>query len=202
MLLSLDEMVAGLIEEMEAAGKLDNTYVFFTSDNGYHLGEHRIGLGKRTAYEEAVRVPLAVRGPGVPAGASAKEMSLNIDFAPTFAELAGVSVPEFVDGRSLVPLLSGASPATWRSAFLIEHWSGGGGQPLETPSYAGIRNETHKYVEYDTGEKELYDLSSDPYELQSFPEGIDPALLDGFSSRLESLKDCAGQTCREAEDTP
>jgi len=90
MLLSLDEMVAGLIEEMEAAGKLDNTYVFFTSDNGYHLGEHRVGLGKRTVYEEAVRVPLAVRGPGVPAGASAKEMSLNIDFAPTFAELAGV----------------------------------------------------------------------------------------------------------------
>ena len=85
-------------------------------------------------------------------------------------------------------VLSGASPATWRSAFLIEDWSGGGGEPLETPTYKGIRTDTHKYVEYDTGEKDLYDLSFDPYELQSFPEGTNPALLDSFSSRLESLR--------------
>ena len=97
--------------------------------------------------------------------------------------------------------MSATLPTSWRSAFLIEHWSGGGGSP-DPPTYAGIRSDTHKYVEYDTGEKELYDLSSDPYELQSFPEGTDPALVDGLSSRLESLKDCAGQTCREAEDTP
>ncbi|MCA1717234.1 MAG: DUF4976 domain-containing protein [Actinobacteria bacterium] len=109
-------------------------------------------------------------------------------------------MPEFVDGRSLVPLLSGMPPTSWRSAFLIEHWSGDGGQPLETPTYAGIRTDAYKYVEYDTGEKELYDLSSDADEVQSFPEGTDPALVDGLSSRLESLKYCAGQTCREAED--
>jgi N-acetylglucosamine-6-sulfatase len=201
MLLSLDEMVAGLMEELEATGELDNTYIFFTSDNGYQLGEHRIS-GKRTVYEEAVRVPLAALGPGVPAGDSVEQLVLNIDFAPTFAELVGVSMPEFGDGRSLVPLLRGTLPTSWRSGFLIEHWNGGGGQPQETPTYAAIRTESHKYVEYNTGEKELYDLSADPYELDSIYESAEPALVNDLSSRLEALKDCGGQTCREAEDGP
>jgi arylsulfatase A-like enzyme len=200
-MLAVDEMVASLVEELEAAGELDNTYIFFTSDNGYHLGEHRIS-GKRTAYEEAVRVPLAALGPGVPAGNSVEQLVLNIDFAPTFAELVGVSTPEFVDGWSLVPLLRGTLPPSWRSGFLIEHWNGGGGQPQETPTYAAIRTESHKYVEYITGEKELYDLFADPYELDSLYESAEPALVNDLSSRLEALKDCGGQTCREAEDGP
>jgi arylsulfatase A-like enzyme len=198
-MLAVDEMVASLIEELEATGELDNTYIFFTSDNGYHLGEHRIS-GKRTVYEEAVRVPLAVLGPGVPAEGSVEQLVLNIDLAPTFAELVGVSMPEFVDGRSLVPLLRGTLPTSWRSGFLIEHWSGSGGQPLETPTYAAIRTESHKYVEYNTGEKELYDLSADPYELDSIYESAEPTLVNDLSSRLEALKDCGGQTCREAEE--
>ncbi len=202
MLLSLDEMVAGLVEELRAAGELENTYLFFTSDNGYHLGEHRIALGKRTVYEEAVRVPLAVRGPGVAPATTADEMVLNIDFAPTIAELAGVPAPSFVDGRSLVPLLSGTTPETWRSAFLLEHWSGGGGGPRQVPTYAAVRTGTYKYVEYDNGERELYDLSSDPYELESQHDSADPALVGELESRLEALKECAGRSCREAEDAP
>jgi len=202
LLLSLDEMVAGLVEELRAAGELENTYVFFTSDNGYHLGEHRIGLGKRTVYEEAVRVPLAVRAPGVPAGRAVEQMALNVDFAPTIAELAGVSAPSFVDGRSLVPLLGATPPATWRSDFLIEHWNGGGGGPWQVPTYAAVRTGTYKYVEYDNGERELYDLSSDPYELESQHDSVDPALVRELQSRLEALKECAGQSCREAEDAP
>ncbi len=201
MLLSLDEMVAGLIEELEATSRLDNTYVFFTSDNGYHLGEHRLALGKRTAFEEAIRVPLLIRGPGVRAGTTVEEIALNIDLAPSFAELGDVSAPEFVDGRSLVPLFSGqAPPASWRSAFLVEHWSGGGGNPSQTPTYAAVRTGTHKYVEYENGEKELYDLSADPYELESFPETADSALLESLVSRLEALKGCAKQACHQAED--
>jgi N-acetylglucosamine-6-sulfatase len=200
MLLSLDEMVAGILEELETTGKLDNTYIFFTSDNGYHLGEHRIKLGKRTDYEETVRVPLAVRGPGVPAGQDVEQIALNIDLAPTIAELAGASTPSFVDGRSLVPFLSEDSPSTWRTAFLLEHWNGGNGEPRQAPTYAAIRTETYKYVEHDNGEKELYDLSSDPYELESLHETADPALIEDLKSRLEALKTCSGETCRTAED--
>ncbi len=202
LLLSLDEMVAGLIEELRATGELDNTYVFFTSDNGYHLGEHRLSKGKRTAYEEALRVPLAVRGPGVPTGASAEQMALNIDFAPTIAELAGVPASEFVDGRSLAPLLDGSPPATssWRSAFLVEHWSGGTTDVREAPTYAGVRTQRHKYVEHATGDKELYNLDSDPYELENRYKTAQTARVEGLKSRLEALKGCAGEACREAED--
>ncbi len=188
MLLSLDEMVAGLIEELQAAGELENTYIFFTSDNGYHLGEHRLKLGKRTVYEEAARVPLAVRGPGVPAGQTVDRLALNIDFAPTISELAGISAPAFVDGRSLAPLLGDTPPATWRSAFLLEHRSGGRAGHRHTPTYAAIRTGTYKYVENATGGEKLYDLSSDPYELESLHASANPTLVESLGSRLEDLK--------------
>ncbi|CAA9459859.1 MAG: Putative sulfatase [uncultured Rubrobacteraceae bacterium] len=201
MLLSLDEMVAGLVDELRAAGELDNTYVFFTSDNGYHFGEHRINQGKRTVYEETVRVPLAVRGPGVPAGA-VEQMALNIDHAPTIAELTGASAPEFVDGRSLAPFLRGAPPEIWRSAFLIQHYSGGNAQHRSVPTYAAVRTETHKYVDYENGDRELYDLEADPYELESLHESADPTLIAGLEARLEALRACASESCREAESAP
>jgi arylsulfatase A-like enzyme len=202
MLLSLDEMVADLIEELRAAGELENTYVLFTSDNGYHLGEHRLNIGKRTAYEEDVKVPIVMRGPRVSAGRTAEQIALNIDVAPTVAELAGVSAPAFVDGRSLVPLLEGAPPAFWRSAFLLEHWSGGRAHHRLAPNYAAIRTETHKYVEHNSGDEELYDLSSDPHEQESLHASVDTELIESLKSRLEALKACAGQSCREAEDAP
>jgi N-acetylglucosamine-6-sulfatase len=104
MLLSLDEMIADVVAGLRATGQLENTYIFFTSDNGFHLGEHRISLTNRTPYEETHRVPLVVRGPRVPAGRTVDELTLNTDFVPAFAELAGVSSPSFVDGRSLQPL--------------------------------------------------------------------------------------------------
>jgi N-acetylglucosamine-6-sulfatase len=200
MLLSWDEMRAGLIEELQATGKLENTYIFFSSDNGYQQGEHRL-RGKRVVYEESVRVPLAVRGPGIPEGESVDQMVLNNDFAPTIAELAGVSASEFVDGRSLVPLLSGTQREAWRSAFLIEHWAGGDGDYKDTPTYAAVRTETHKYIEYESGEQELYDLSSDPYELVSLDASADPTLFESLRTRLEALQACAERTCREAEDS-
>src|SRR3712207_4240225 len=79
---------------------LDDTYVFFTSDNGWHAGEHRLTTGKWTAYEEDTRVPLIVRGPGVPEGRELEHLALNNDLAPTFADLSGVTPPDFVDARS------------------------------------------------------------------------------------------------------
>jgi N-acetylglucosamine-6-sulfatase len=104
-MMAVDEMVASLVQELEVAGELDNTFIFFTSDNGYHQGEHRIDSGRNTPYEETARVPLFVRGPGVPAGSKVEKLALNTDFASTFADLAGIEFP--ADGRSLAPLLRG-----------------------------------------------------------------------------------------------
>jgi N-acetylglucosamine-6-sulfatase len=115
-------MIGDLMESLKESGELDDTFIFFTSDNGFHLGQHRLGAGKWTAYEEDIRVPLVVRGPGVPEGETLPHMVLNNDLAPTFAELAGARTPEFVDGRSLVPLLN-EEPApleNWRRAFVVE----------------------------------------------------------------------------------
>ncbi len=121
-MLAVDDMIGDLMESLKESGELDDTFIFFTSDNGFHLGQHRLGAGKWTAYEEDIRVPLIVRGPGVPEGETLPHMVLNNDLAPTFAELAGARTPEFVDGRSLVPLLN-EEPApleNWRRAFVVE----------------------------------------------------------------------------------
>ena len=193
-MLAVDEMVASLIQELEVAGELDNTFIFFTSDNGYHQGEHRIDYGKNTPYEESARVPLYVRGPGVPAGSTVERLALNTDFAPTFADLAGVEFP--ADGRSLAPLLRGEDPA-WRSAVLLEGFPGG-----SPPSYEAVRTETHKYVEYDNGQTELYALEADPYELENLPKITDPSLVADLNTKLNALSSCAGEECKKAENTP
>jgi arylsulfatase A-like enzyme len=189
---SVDDLVAGLIETLENTGQLEDTYIVFATDNGFMLGEHRLSQ-KGKPYEESIHTPLLVRGPGVPAGETRTQLVSNVDLAPTFAELAGTEPPAKHDGRSLVPLLSENPPPSWREAVLLElrnrnlTWSG-----LRTPRYA--------YFEYDqTGEKELYDLKTDPYELESIHKSADPALLARLHARLEALKDCVGAGCREAE---
>ena len=205
MMLAVDEMISGLIEALRESGELENTYIVFTSDNGYHMGEHRLRLrpDKRTVYEEDIRVPLVVRGPGVPAGESVDRFALNIDLAPTFAELARVPVPPSVDGRSLVPLLTGdPPPTTWRSAFLVERWATEPPKYRTIPSYKAVRTEGYKYVRYDDGDRELYNLRVDPYELENSHKSADPARLNRLKSRLEALRECVGASCRAAEDGP
>ena len=121
-MLAVDDMVGDLVEALRESGKLENTYIVFTSDNGFHLGQHRLSAGKWTPYEEDIRVPLIVRGPGVPEGETLHHMVLNNDLAPTFADLAGAEPPSFVDGRSLKPLLNDhPTPVEdWRQRFVIE----------------------------------------------------------------------------------
>jgi arylsulfatase A-like enzyme len=121
-LLAVDRGVVSLVHELERTGQLRNTYVVFTSDNGFHSGQHRLPAGKETAFDEDIRVPLLVRGPGVRAGSSSGALVGNVDFAPTFARLADVRTPSFVDGRSFADRLHGRAPASVRRAFLIEHW--------------------------------------------------------------------------------
>jgi arylsulfatase A-like enzyme len=200
MLLAVDDMVAGLVETLRESGELENTYIFFTSDNGYQLGEHRLFQDKQTPYEESIRLPLLVRGPGIPAGRTVSEFALNNDFAPTFAELAGTTAPDTVDGRSLTPLLAGGPPEPWRSAFLVEHWPDNGVNAI--PEYKALRTADYKYVSYAAGQRELYDLTTDPYEIENFHDSADSVLRQRLEARLADLKGCAGEECRAAEDAP
>ncbi|MGV0102529.1 sulfatase [Nostoc sp. DSM 114160] len=120
---SVDDTIDKLVDTLKANGQLNNTYIIFTSDNGYKQGIHRASTGKESAYEEDIRLNLVVRGPGIPAGKQLQEQVGNIDFFPTFTDMAGVKPPAFVDGRSFLPLLKGtmSNLPKWRSAFLIEH---------------------------------------------------------------------------------
>jgi arylsulfatase A-like enzyme len=204
---SVDEMVKRLVDTLSATGELSNTYIVFTSDNGIYLGEHRL-TNKAAAYNAAPRVPLLVRGPRVPAGVPRSQMALNNDLAPTFASWAGVAPPSFVDGRSLKPLLTSSPPATWRSAFLIEHRSSPEeyGYVKAIPEYYAVRTDRYSYVEYPTtGETELYDLNADPTELSSLHASAShQALISDLKARLAQLKQCKGTgatqpSCEAAE---
>jgi N-acetylglucosamine-6-sulfatase len=217
---AVDEMVAALISTLRDSGQLDNTYIFFTSDNGYHLGQHRRKAGKYTPYEEDVRVPLLVRGPGVPAGRTVDAFTENVDFAPTFAALGGATLRGRGDGRSLVPLLSGnPPPASWRRAVLLEQFAfhetpeGTGGvlEPSETteaagvqeyPTHLGLRTPAYKYVEYSTEEREYYDLVNDPHELQNLASQMSTKFLNRLSGIVHALSTCTGETCRRLEAQP
>lgn len=198
MLLAVDDMVKGIVQDLQASGELDNTYVFLTGDNGWMQGEHRIPLGKSVPYEESMKQPLMVRGPGIAPGTHVSQLALNTDLYSTFSEIAGV--PQDRDGRSLMPLLRGESPSGWRNQILLEKLSGEG----NTPDFFGVRTEEgYKYVEYKNGEKELYYLKDDPYELESQHNKAESApLIADLKVKLEALKSCSGQTCREAEDAP
>jgi N-acetylglucosamine-6-sulfatase len=198
---SVDEMVSQLVNAVRDTGELSNTYIVFTSDNGIYRGEHRLDE-KAAAYNAAPRVPLLVRGPDVPQGVTRSHMVLNNDLAPTFASWAGVTPPAFVDGRSLSPLLSSSPHASWRTAFLVEHKSSAEeyGYVRAIPNYYAVRTAQYSYVEYATGEKELYDLNADPYELTNIYSSASPKLLSDLKARLDALKTCAGEICKTAED--
>ena len=163
------------------------------SDNGYHMGLHRMKSPKGSPYVESHEVPFVVRGPGVPAGASFDRLVANIDIAPTMLDLAGVGVPSWMDGRSFRPFLDGTAPESWRTSLLIENMESPGNQPR--PAYSGVRHQDEVYVEYADGEKEYYDLRVDPYELENRPQDAPQAM----KGELATLKDCAGDGCRRAD---
>jgi N-acetylglucosamine-6-sulfatase len=198
-LLAMDEAVELVVEALAASGKLDNTYIFFTSDNGYHLGEHRLPGGKGTFFEEDIRVPLLVRGPGIAPGSERDHFVLNIDFAPTIVELAGVPAGRSMDGLSLVPLFWGATPApaSWRRDFLVQiHLPPAavlpGGEQIRA-----LRTADWLYAEYAVdGTRQLYDLRADPYQLESRHDTAPQALIDSLAARLHALAECVGVSCR------
>jgi N-acetylglucosamine-6-sulfatase len=199
-MLAVEDLLEQIIDTLHQTGDLDNTYIFFTSDNGYHYGHHRLYPdGKQTPYEEDIGVPLMVRGPRVLAGEIRKQLILNNDFAPTIADLAHVTTPGFVDGRSFAPLLTGSSPYASRSAFLEEGWLTEEGRIL-TPTHKSTHTRDHMFIEYvDTGEHELYDLVADPFQLQSMTQADNPQLYSTLQTRLNKLRACSRAICRANE---
>jgi N-acetylglucosamine-6-sulfatase len=210
---AVDEMVAEIVTTLQDTGALANTYIFFSSDNGYLLGQHR-QTDKGVPYEEAIKVPLVVRGPGIAAGRSIGQLSSNIDLAPTIADLAGASIPRFVSGRSLVPLLKGSQPRAWRQATISQFYREGNGEPGEVsteavldqpgaPSFLVLRTGNRSYVEYVTGERELYDLANDPHQLRNLAlDGDYAAEVDRFHAWLDAFRACSKRACRSVENRP
>jgi N-acetylglucosamine-6-sulfatase len=187
----VDDLVAEVLGTLAATGQLANTYVLFATDNGYMMGEHRIDA-KGAPYEEATRTPFVVRGPGVAQGANSSALVGLIDLPPTLCQLAGASTDGF-DGRSLVPLLGGGVPDTWRKHLFVEHYPG--------HRFRMLRSDRYVYVEYPgTNYRELYDMSNDPNQLRSLHRdaGKQPLMAD-FSSRLARFAACSGESCRAAE---
>ncbi|WP_084258840.1 sulfatase family protein [Microtetraspora malaysiensis] len=196
-MLGVDDMVGSLVSTLEQSGQLANTYIFFTSDNGFHLGQHRLRPGKTTPFEEDIRIPMVVRGPGITPGSTIDRLCSTVDLAPTFAELGGATPPSFAEGRSLVPILRGED-VPWRDAVLVEFFQPPYA-PYAAPTYSVLRTERYSYVEYGTGERQLYDLATDPYELRNVAATADPHQVDTFSARLALLRNCSGATCRIAD---
>ena len=204
---AVDELVGQIRRTLRERGLDRNTYVVFSSDNGYHMGQRRLLAGKMTAYDSDVRVPLIVVGPHVPAGRTTDALAENVDLAPTFMRLAGVRPPASVDGHGLVDVLRGRRPAPWRDAVLIEHHhpeTPNGDPDAQTyssgnpPSYEALRTRSELYVEYVDGEREWYDLTTDPDQLHNRYDELSQDARDGLHNRLMWLEACHGAGCRRA----
>ncbi|HEU4426595.1 MAG TPA: sulfatase [Pilimelia sp.] len=196
-LLAVDDAVASIVAALRSHGELDNTLIVFTSDNGWMQGEHRITQGKVVPYEESIRVPLMIRGPGLPAGRQVSTIAANIDLAPTILDVTGATAGVTLDGQSLVPIAN--STDTLLRGIVIET----GPRTGNARWYAGIRSPRWKYVEHSSGERELYDLNLDPYELRSVH--ADPRytqVRQALAARLDTLRTCAGNACRQWTPVP
>jgi arylsulfatase A-like enzyme len=207
--LAVDAMIGELQRAVAAIGAADNTYFVFSSDNGYHMGEHRLMPGKMTAFDTDIHVPLVVTGPGVAAGRTVEEIVQNIDLCPTVAELGFATAPANVDGRSLSPLLRGEKIHDWRTLALVEHRG-----PVRNPTdpdmpgrrsgnptiYEAIRMATSLYVEYASGEREYHDLMADPYELHNTYAALPDDRKAALHAALDAVQNCHDAAgCRAAE---
>jgi N-acetylglucosamine-6-sulfatase len=197
--LSIDAMIGELQAAVAAIGAEKNTYFIFSSDNGYHMGEHRLMPGKMTAFDTDIHVPVIVTGPGVPAGVTAEEIVENTDLYSTFVELGGAAPSGNVDGRSLVPLLHGQKLADWRTVALVEH-RGPNKDPGDPDlpairsgnptTYGAIRSATYVYVEYADGEREFHDLVADPNELRNSFSALSSEEKAALHATLDAVKNC------------
>jgi N-acetylglucosamine-6-sulfatase len=229
---SIDEGVKLIHDTLGGLGRLRNTYILFTSDNGFFFGEHRLTGGKFIAYEPATHLPLLIRGPGIKPGTSTGELVSQVDLAPTILELAGASADKSIDGRSLVPFMRDPGLRTRRpllfESFVETNDVEANGQPGAAPAepepgpaarassssrgngkatasivappkdYVGIRLGPYKYIEWPSGEKELYDINKDPNELNNLIRVRNLSPIRAFlHAQLTLLTDCVGRGCQQ-----
>jgi N-acetylglucosamine-6-sulfatase len=178
-LVSLDRTIARILDELEAQGELDNTFILYISDNGAHWGEHRL-VTKNRYYDEVSRVPFAIRYPPlIPQPYLDEEHVVgNIDIAPTALALAGIPIPEEMDGLSLLDLLSGNTE--WREGILLEGWPGRG-------IFSAVHSGKYVYAEIYEDIPEFYDLTKDPYQLENLIN--DPAYQELIQNHVVLLKE-------------
>ncbi|XP_063167168.1 N-acetylglucosamine-6-sulfatase-like [Candoia aspera] len=224
-LLSVDDMVEKVLGQLKSLNLLDSTYVFYTSDHGYHTGQFSLPIDKRQLYEFDIRVPLLVRGPGIAGNQTYLEPILNIDLGPTFLDIAGINVSQTsMDGASFLPLLvNKTQKAGWRSDFLVQYT--GEGYTTKDPdcpilgpgvsqcfpdcvcedacnnTYACVRTVSAVNVQYcEFADKEnfveVYNLTADPHQLFNMVKSVDPSLLERMNQRLIKLQACSGISCR------
>ena len=199
-LLAVDDWVGRMVKTLRRTGQLRRTLIMFTSDNGWLHGQHRITGDKFLPYEESLRVPLVLRGPGIPAGRVVRGQVSNVDFAPTLLDAARAEAGRTLDGISLLPAAHKPKRLPRRAleiealARLFE-----GDIPVNAwdRPYTGVRTERYTYVVWtETAEVEMYDRQADPYQLENVAD--DPAydaVEARLADRLEQLEDCAGEAC-------
>ena len=204
-------------QALTASGQLDNTYIFFTSDNGFHMGQHRLKPGKYTPYETDVHVPLLVRGPGIAAGSATSAATSSVDFVADDRRAGGGGAP-FPGRRPLVRArcCTARRPADWRQVMLLEQFefvpendapderagaprSPGRERRPPIPSHLGVRTPRLKYVEYGTGEREVYDLRRDPDELNNLAAAQRSRLAGADVEPGPRSRRLRGDACREME---
>ncbi len=185
----VDDNLGKLFQTLGDLGQLDDTVMMFSSDHGFFLGEWRM-YDKRFMHEPSIRTPMLVRYPRlIQPGSSARQMVLNTDIAPTFLELAGVRIPESIQGRSLVPMLKGEEPQSWRKDWLYEYYEYPG--PHDVRKNRGVRTERYKLIHYyePLEEFELYDLQEDPGELHNlYGETRHATLIRDLRQRIRELR--------------
>lgn len=198
---SLDDNVGVVLDYLEEKGMLDNTLVVYTSDQGFYMGEHG-WFDKRFMYEESMRTPLVMRLPkGFDRKGDITEMVQNIDYAPTFLELAGVKVPDDIHGQSLVPLLKGEQPKDWRKSLYYHFYE----YPAEhmVKRHYGIRTERYKLIHFynNVDEWELFDLQNDPNELKNlYGEKEYESLVIDLKQQLLQLQEQYNDPVRFSSD--
>ncbi len=192
----VDDNVGKVLDYLDTSGLAKETIVIYSADNGWYLGE--LGLyDKRFMYEPGLRVPLMARGPGIKAGITPDQFVANIDLAPTFLDLAGLPIPDSMQGRSLAPLLRGESPSDWRTSVYYRYYHDPGHH--NTRAHLGVRTATHKLIYYWTKNAyEMFDLVRDPTEQHNLLH--DSADKPEVAAKFSELKAEIARLQREFKD--
>ena len=194
----VDDNVGGMLDYLTETGLDKNTIVIYSADNGWFLGD--LGLyDKRFMYEPGLHVPLLAKGPGIKKGITPDQFVSNIDLAPTFLDLAGLPVPDFMQGRSLAPLLRGESPDDWRQTFYYRYYHSPGHH--NTVAHYGVRTQTHKLIYYwDRDAYELFDLVNDPTEQKNLLYSPSDSEKPEIQKLFKDLKDEIARLQKEYKD--